>query len=329
VYAIHHPMQESFTEVTYRPELKVTGYPSWIHSPEIHSRVSEMDEANRPQVLAARAWGAQSDDGDWDYVETPRSSRPRGGTANGGIVYTPPEFELEDYLGINHGDSDVDSPSTTSYVAMAPGVCMAFGSPASDGGMSGAGNGSRTLAQDSASGNIKMAKEDGSRATPVNDQDLVDKKYVDDNAGGSEIIHVYDATGGAAAGAQLAMDTTQLNQNGSNYVLGAPTAGAVTINDDGTYEIEYTASHVEATGIAPANVQVQVQTTPSGTGVWANVLSGDSFSDHAAMMPASCSGRCYVVVSGGAIDVQLATVLTAGAAITIAQGSSMTIRKVA
>ena len=132
LYSILHPHSEGFAAVAFRPQFWQAGYAGFEHSPQ-HPEVIRRDESYRPQVLVARAWGAQSD-GEWDYTLRPRDSRARGGTASGGILFSPPEFEMEDYFGILSG-ADVTSTSTQAYVTAAPGVGFALGRPETDGGI--------------------------------------------------------------------------------------------------------------------------------------------------------------------------------------------------
>lgn len=140
LYSILHPMQEGFAAMVFRPQLTVQGYPHFEHNPQVPPGMIERDEAVRPQVLAMRAWGSQSaSTGDWSYVEPPMSSRARGGTGHGGILFSPPRFELEDYLGINTGANVEDvtgTRATQSYVLAAPGVAFALGKPTATGSLS-------------------------------------------------------------------------------------------------------------------------------------------------------------------------------------------------
>lgn len=132
LYAIHHPMLTTFGEIAFRPQLQIDGSPHFTHSSDLPADLIRQDEEVRPQVVAVRAWGAQVDGG-WDYTEAPDQSRARGGIVAGGILYTPPGLEMEDYLGISDGDTD--SPGSQGYVAAAPGVAFALGQPNTDGGL--------------------------------------------------------------------------------------------------------------------------------------------------------------------------------------------------
>ena len=68
-------------------------------------------------------------------MEDPDVSRARGGTAHGGVLLTPPADEIEDYFGIGGNVKNVRTISTASFLACAPGVAFALGTPASSGGM--------------------------------------------------------------------------------------------------------------------------------------------------------------------------------------------------
>lgn len=133
LFTIHHPFYESFSAIAFRPQLLVAGLPSYEHNPGATSEELRAEEQSRPQVLALRSWGAQKGDG-WGYTVRPDESRARGGTASGGVLLCPPEFQPEDYLGIN-SNANTDSPATTSYLAGAPGVGFALGTPNVDGGL--------------------------------------------------------------------------------------------------------------------------------------------------------------------------------------------------
>ena len=78
----------------------VQGCTSFTHNPDVSSTFGHIDEAMRPQVMVARAWGGQTASGEWDYVEDIDTSRARGGTAHGGVLLTPAHLELEDYFAI-------------------------------------------------------------------------------------------------------------------------------------------------------------------------------------------------------------------------------------
>jgi len=134
LFELFHPMAEGFAQMSFRPPLMVKGQPAYIHNPEANRDDYFADERRRPQVLALRSWGGQSDSGEWVYQRDPDTSRARGGTVHGGVLFSPPSYELEDYFGINSG-TDVTVIETASFVACAPGVGFALGQPSSIGGM--------------------------------------------------------------------------------------------------------------------------------------------------------------------------------------------------
>jgi hypothetical protein len=138
LYTLFRPMAQGFASVNFRPQLTVNGYPNFEHNPQLPPSMYFNDEAVRPQVLTMRAWGAQSNsEGEFRYVESPALSRARGGTGDGGVIFSPPRFELEDYYDVGAGKQDVtDTTSayaTTSYVLASPGVSYALGLPNKDG----------------------------------------------------------------------------------------------------------------------------------------------------------------------------------------------------
>lgn len=127
LYSIHHPMMESWASWSWRPQLWHEGAVSRVHNPEGDRWEAWEAESRTPQVLAMSAWGAQNG-GDWDYTEEPLESRARGGTAHGGILLHPPQFVMEDYLGIQ-SQRDVETITSRHYLMLAPGVELAFGQP--------------------------------------------------------------------------------------------------------------------------------------------------------------------------------------------------------
>lgn len=138
LYSIWHPLQEGFAALAFRPQLMIKGYPHFEHNPQLPAAMIHRDEALRPQVLTLRAWGAQSMSGDYSYVEKSMSSRARGGTGHGGVLFAPPRFELEDYYGINSAANVEDTTSaraTRSVVLLAPGVSLGFGKPLATGAL--------------------------------------------------------------------------------------------------------------------------------------------------------------------------------------------------
>jgi hypothetical protein len=89
----------------------------------------------RPQVVACRAWGAQNASGGWDYQENPYESRAQGGNALGGVLFSPPEFEMEDYFSINSQQDVKANTGTNRFILIGPGVGLGFGVPETDGGV--------------------------------------------------------------------------------------------------------------------------------------------------------------------------------------------------
>ncbi len=88
--------------------------------------------------------------------------------------------------------------------------------------------------------------------------------------GGSTVDHiaVFDATGGAPIGAAptpIPQDTVTNNSDATNFSMGG---GVITVQDDGTYQIEVDISVAEM-GIAADQLtgMIQIQ-SPSGTGGW-------------------------------------------------------------
>lgn len=132
-YSIFHPMQTGFAAVTFRPQLTRAKLPNFEHGPHLPRELIVADERERPQTLVMRAWGNQSA-GDWTYDEAPRRSRSRGGTTRGGVLLSPPQFELEDYIAPSAGRV-VDKLTTRGYFAAAQGIGYALGEPLDTGGL--------------------------------------------------------------------------------------------------------------------------------------------------------------------------------------------------
>jgi len=132
LYSIFHPFNTAFSAISLRPQLWVKGAPNFEHNPFLGARAYRGEERTRPSVLTIRAWGAQNQSGEWDYIQPPSTSRARGGVVNGGLLIAPAEFEMEDYLGIN-SNADTDSPSSETYVTFAPKVVAVFGTPMTQG----------------------------------------------------------------------------------------------------------------------------------------------------------------------------------------------------
>ena len=142
LYDIFHPMQESFTQLAFRPELLITGYPSLIHNPEAGPHFIDGEGFTRPQVMLQTVFGNQGVDGDWAHEDGERAqeSRARGGISMGGTVFMPPQFTLQDYYGINSGldvyTYGIDASSIPKHhLGIAPGVGFTFGVPTATGRM--------------------------------------------------------------------------------------------------------------------------------------------------------------------------------------------------
>jgi hypothetical protein len=217
-YSILHPLQEGFASLGFRPQLWANGAPNFEHNPQVPALVIEQDEALRPQVLTMRAWGAQSAaTGDWKYAEQPGVARTRGGTANGGVMFGPPRFEMEDYFGINSAANVADTTSakaTTGYVLAAPGVAFALGKPSVDGGLQAQ---AVVIQQDlTATASPLKISHDGSevfRAVKNGSEVLVDL-----GQGGSTAVKIpYGTSAQRPATPQAGM--LRINTNGANHLL--------------------------------------------------------------------------------------------------------------
>lgn len=135
LFVVHYPFAMSNNTVTWRPHLYQNGLTSLEHNPDAGIDTIRQREQSQPTVLIARAWGAQATDG-FAYTEQPGDSLARGGTVSGGLLFQPPEFMMEDYLGVGSSNGrNVDSPTTTSWLAAATGVGFAIGHPNTDGGL--------------------------------------------------------------------------------------------------------------------------------------------------------------------------------------------------
>ena len=129
---IYHPTMEGFSGISFRPQQWTMGAQSTIHDRASSDSV-HCAEQTLPQVLAAHAFGGVNTAGEFAHVGDPRTSRARGGTAFGGVMFVPPEFEPEDYLF--ETGLDVDSPATESVVLATPGTSFAIGKPTRAGGV--------------------------------------------------------------------------------------------------------------------------------------------------------------------------------------------------
>ena len=134
-YSIYHPLHESFAALAFRPQLWVAGYPNYEHNPQLPEDLIEADQDLRPQVLTARAWGAQTADGEWSYQEGPWDSRAHGGRTLGGILFSTPQFEMEDYFDIGAAQDVKANTGIEVYILAAPGVAFALGTPTTGGAL--------------------------------------------------------------------------------------------------------------------------------------------------------------------------------------------------
>jgi hypothetical protein len=134
-YSIIHPMQEGFAALSFRPQLWYDGAINYEHNPKVGAEHYDWESRMRPQVLACRAWGAQTDGGEWDYETNPNRARPQGGDALGGILFSPPGYEMEDYFSIRSVQDVKANTGTDRFVTIAPGVGLSFGIPETDGGV--------------------------------------------------------------------------------------------------------------------------------------------------------------------------------------------------
>lgn len=135
LHTLLYPMMMGFAGMAFRPQLWIKNAQSFLHNNQAPSGDIYEDERHRPQVLAMHSFGATSEAaGDWSYVRNPAASRARGGTGNGGVMFTPPHLEPEDYFGINSTE-DVDAIETMSHVMVTPGVSFTLGTPTLAGGL--------------------------------------------------------------------------------------------------------------------------------------------------------------------------------------------------
>jgi hypothetical protein len=189
LYTLFRPMAQGFASINFRPQLTVNGYPNFEHNPQMPRSMYRLDEAERPQVLTMRAYGAQSTgDGEWSYKQRPAQSRARGGTGDGGILLAPPRFELSDYYGVGGDVMDVtdttSAQATTHYVLHAPGVSTAYGLPNASGSVQ---TGGATLGQ------ISTAKPIGARVQLASSQATAFS--VNYHAGSGDVQFELDGTG--------------------------------------------------------------------------------------------------------------------------------------
>ena len=136
-FSIHHPFVETYSHVGFRPQLTVKGAPNLERNRFAARSILERDEEVRPQVASLRPWGAQVN-GDWKYTTPPEASRNRGGVVRGGILLSPPDIEMEDYLlqsDSSRTNDEIENPEGHACLVAAPGTCFGLGLPNEDGGL--------------------------------------------------------------------------------------------------------------------------------------------------------------------------------------------------
>lgn len=213
LYSLFRPMAQGFASVNFRPQFTVVGAPNFEHNPQLPTPMYFHDEHVRPQVLTMRAWGAQNNaGGEWAHVEKPRVSRARGGTGHGGIIFSPPRFELSDYYDIGADVMNVSdttsAQATTSYVVAAHGVSYALGLPNADG----------TLQSNS----VSIAQEPTTAYTPL---------VIQHNT--KEVLRAYD--NGSAVVVEFGQGGTGaiVVPQGTTGQRPTPSAGMLRLNTDG------------------------------------------------------------------------------------------------
>ena len=224
LFLIHHPMMEAFTSLAFRPQLDVVGYPDFRHNPD-YSLLAARDEVYRPQVVTLHTFGAMKDS-EWDYTLAPGSSgRVRGGLAQGGVVYTPPNVTLKEIYDGENGTAGGSGGSVVcSGVGFAPGVTAFFGRPDRDGCLKAK---SVTIKQDTAANEgLKINQFDSTRT----ERTLIGA--VLDQASGERMV-----TFGGQQAIQIPVGTTA--QRPSAF---APASGHIRINTNvkpGGDHVEY------------------------------------------------------------------------------------------
>jgi hypothetical protein len=217
LYSILHPFHEAFAAIAFRPQLWLSNSPRFETNPQVPAVLVQRDELVRPQVLAMRAWGGQSlASGDYTYVQSPSTSRARGGTANGGVMFMPPRFEMEDYYGVNSALSvtaTTGANATTSYVLAAPGVVFALGLPRADGTLLA---NAVTIAQDYTVGAQPLVVRHNSTEI-VRGYDNGTDVVVELGQGGHGAIRI--PTGTTAQRPAVASGLVRINTSGANHVV--------------------------------------------------------------------------------------------------------------
>lgn len=141
-----------------RPQFISDGALDLRQARNIPKNLVAQHDSSAPIVARIEAFGQQSS-GEWVYSEDPSTSRFPGGTADGGFVILPPEYDMAD--DDNSFSPSNRSPSTTYFSAL-PNVYFGVGTPdLSTGGLK---TGYRWSGD--SSGNLVFDKLDSS-ATPT------------------------------------------------------------------------------------------------------------------------------------------------------------------
>jgi len=279
LYALFHPLAEGFAAMQWRPHCWVGGAPNIEHNPQIPGQTLMEEERVRPQVLTMRAFGGMGDI-DYDYVERPMVSRARGGTAHGGILLSPPRFEMEDYLDIGTGASrNVDEvtgdEATNSLFMLAPGVSLAFGKPNRGGTIQANGV---TIAQDATVSYAPLVAKHNSTEVLRAYDDGTDV-IVDLAAGGSGAFSMPNGTT-AQRPATPVRGMMRLNTSGANDLVEFydSTSGWTSLGAGG------------GSGATLAQGTIAGRGAASGSGVYEQITLGTNLSMSGTTLNASSTG---------------------------------------
>lgn len=294
LYSIFRPMAQGFAAVQFRPQLTVNGYPNFEHNPQMPAPMYFQDEEVRPQVLTMRAFGAQSSSsGEWAHVENPSLSRARGGTGDGGVIFSPPRFELSDYYGIGADVMDVDDltsdQATTAYVLASPGVSYALGKPTSTGALQ--------------ANAVTISQETGTTGEPLVIQHNAVEVLRAANIGTETITAI-----GGTTGITIPVGT-------SGERAAAPTAGMLRINTSGgAHVVEF----YEANGAAWTSLAAgggSGATITAGTMAGRGLASGNGVYEEITLgTNLSMSGTTLNAASGSGASIAQGTIAGRGGA---------------
>lgn len=81
-----------------------------------------------PAVYRLEAFGKQTA-GEWNYTQNPSKSRNPGGTAQGGLVFMPPEFDITDNVDSFSRAASILPSTSTPYFIGTPGTYWGAGIP--------------------------------------------------------------------------------------------------------------------------------------------------------------------------------------------------------